>query len=441
MKMREIRFLAKAEVRAKADGSRVITGYAAMFNSLSSDLGGFKEVIRPGAFTQSLADGADVRCLFNHDENMILGRTSAGTLRLAQDEVGLRFECELGNQSYATDLYESIQRGDIDQCSFGFYCQDDNWIPTSEDPGVLREVTRADVFDVSPVTFPAYQSTSLAARSLFPDGTDEIEQRKAQVAETLKQVADKRAAAKTKKVAGVDLPASSFAYVGDESDTSTWKLPIHFPGDDTKTVNHIKDAIGRFPQTKGIPNSEKSAVWHKIVGAAKAHGIKVNEEKSVPDFVETRTDSDASYEEIQNLVNAALPKTMYVCATYDDYVIACDWSGAANGYMKIPYTVNDDDSVELGEAQAVVIDFVPSERAASAISELRTAAAAGASTAPVEARSEEKPVDPAPVVEPVVEAPAAVEPEATQTEKVETPEEEAERQLLAMRARAAVEMA
>lgn len=174
---KEVRFLSKAEVRAKADGSKVITGYAAMFNSLSQDLGGFVEVIRPGAFAQSLAGGADVRCLFNHDENMVLGRTSAGTLRLIEDENGLRFECDLPDTSYANDLHTSIKRSDVDQCSFGFYCLEDNWVPTNDAPGVLREVLRAEVFDVSPVTFPAYKATSVTARSLFPDGTEEIEAR------------------------------------------------------------------------------------------------------------------------------------------------------------------------------------------------------------------------------------------------------------------------
>src|SRR5262245_49385981 len=172
---KEIRFLANAEVRAKADGTKVITGYAAMFNSPSQDLGEFVEVIKPGAFTKSLANGADVRCLFNHDESMVLGRTTAGTLRLSEDSVGLRFECELGNQSYATDLYESIKRGDINQCSFGFYCTADRWVQISEAPGVMREVLEAEVFDVSPVTFPAYQATSLNARSMFPDGKEHVE--------------------------------------------------------------------------------------------------------------------------------------------------------------------------------------------------------------------------------------------------------------------------
>jgi Escherichia/Staphylococcus phage prohead protease len=167
---REIRFLANAEIRAKADGSKTISGYAALFNSMSEDLGGFREIIRQGAFTKTLANGADVRALFNHEPDNILGRTTAGTLRLKEDSVGLFFECDLPDTTYANDLYVSIKRGDINQSSFGFYCVADNWVSMQDAPGTLREVLEADVFDCSPVTFPAYQATSVNARSLFPDG-------------------------------------------------------------------------------------------------------------------------------------------------------------------------------------------------------------------------------------------------------------------------------
>jgi hypothetical protein len=80
---------------------------------------------------------------------------------------------------------------------------------------------------------------------------------------------------KTRKVDGVDLSPSCFAYIGDESDTSTWKLPIRFPGDNDKTVNHIKNGLRRFDEMKHIPQSERMAVWLTLTGAAKAHGIHV----------------------------------------------------------------------------------------------------------------------------------------------------------------------
>lgn len=159
-----------AEIRAKSDGSKVIAGYCAMFNSPSQDLGSFIEVIKPGAFSKCLAGSPDVRCLFNHNQDVVLGRTSAGTLRLTEDAIGLKFECDLPDTQAANDLHTSIKRGDVNQCSFGFFCRADNWLPTTEAPGMLREILEADVFDCSPVTFPAYQATSLSARSLFPDG-------------------------------------------------------------------------------------------------------------------------------------------------------------------------------------------------------------------------------------------------------------------------------
>ena len=80
---------------------------------------------------------------------------------------------------------------------------------------------------------------------------------------------------KTKKVDGVDLGPSSFAYVGDESDTNTWKLPIHFPGDERKTANHIKNALARFAETGGIPECERVSTWLILFGAARSHGIPV----------------------------------------------------------------------------------------------------------------------------------------------------------------------
>jgi hypothetical protein len=146
---------------------------------------------------------------------------------------------------------------------------------------LLRELRDLDVYDVGPVTFPAYPDTSVDARglvsSLWPQGIPE-DVRSHLAADFLSrlELRDK----KTKKVDGADLTADCFAFVGDEGDTSTWKLPIKFPGDEEKTKTHIRNALARFGQTKGIPADEKDKVWKKIVAAAKKYGIKVSEENS-----------------------------------------------------------------------------------------------------------------------------------------------------------------
>jgi uncharacterized protein len=156
----EVRILEGCELRS--DGARRIKGYAAVFNQLSEDLGGFREVLRQGCFKDCLDAGADVRCLFNHDSGCVLGRRSARTLRLSEDATGLKFACDLPDTQVARDLLESIQRGDISQCSFGFRVNKDKWT----DSGTRREVHKADVLEVSPVAFPAYPQTVVNARAL-----------------------------------------------------------------------------------------------------------------------------------------------------------------------------------------------------------------------------------------------------------------------------------
>src|SRR5690349_20178291 len=117
----EIRQVDSCDLRAVPEKPGTLVGYAAVFNSQSADLGGFKEVIAPGAFTRSLSDAVtDPRALVSHDPQRILGRVSAGTLRLAQDDHGLRFEIDVPDTTYGRDLLESVKRGDIRGASFGF---------------------------------------------------------------------------------------------------------------------------------------------------------------------------------------------------------------------------------------------------------------------------------------------------------------------------------
>lgn len=145
------------EVRAQPDGGHIVEGYAAKFNRLSQNLGGFVEQIAHGAFTKT-AKEADVRALFNHDPNVVLGRTRSGTLRLSEDDTGLHYEIDMPNTSAARDLVESMRRGDISQSSFGFNTVDDEWGFTEQD-FPLRTLREVKLFDVSPVTYPAYLDT------------------------------------------------------------------------------------------------------------------------------------------------------------------------------------------------------------------------------------------------------------------------------------------
>lgn len=145
----------------------VITGYAAVYDSESDDLGGFREIIDRGAFRNT--DFSDVRALLNHDANYVLGRTTSGTLKLELDEVGLRYEITPPDTALIRDMVLTpIQRGDISQSSFGFYFGERGYkYEQRADGGEVRRVTDiASVFDVSPVTFPAYTQTEATARSL-----------------------------------------------------------------------------------------------------------------------------------------------------------------------------------------------------------------------------------------------------------------------------------
>jgi uncharacterized protein len=168
----ERRFLHGTEIRTVDgdNGLRKIVGYAAVFDSLSEDLGGFRERIAPGSFSSAIKDG-DVRALWNHNADRVLGRTKSGTLKLSEDEHGLKIECDPPDAQWARDLMASIDRGDVDQMSFGFRVRrypdgsrGSDWIvENNEDVRVLRDV---ELFDVSPVTFPAYPDTEVGLRSL-----------------------------------------------------------------------------------------------------------------------------------------------------------------------------------------------------------------------------------------------------------------------------------
>jgi HK97 family phage prohead protease len=153
-----------AEFRVEADGKKLV-GYAAKFSpNRSQDLGGFLEQIDPKAFTRSLAQGADVRALINHDQNLILGRSTSGTLNLLVDSEGLLVEITPPDTSYARDLMVSMSRGDVTQMSFAFVTKKDAW--DKEGDKNIRTLLDVDLHDVSAVTYPAYLNTEIGLRSL-----------------------------------------------------------------------------------------------------------------------------------------------------------------------------------------------------------------------------------------------------------------------------------
>jgi uncharacterized protein len=142
-----------------------ISGHAAVFDHEADIAGIFREVIRRGAFSRAIQERQDVALLLNHDPSTVMARVSNGTLRLAEDAVGLHFEAELDPRDPdAQRTVNKIERGNISQMSFAFMATDERWKTDTEPP--LREVLSTDLFDVSPVTYPAYQQTDVHAREI-----------------------------------------------------------------------------------------------------------------------------------------------------------------------------------------------------------------------------------------------------------------------------------
>ncbi len=154
--------LSQFETRENGEDLR-IEGYFAVFNS-NYEMGyGMSESIAPGAFTNSLS--GDIRALVNHDTTLVLGRTKAHTLELRQDERGLWGSIVINpNDSDSMNLYQRVKRGDVDQCSIGFFIVSEE-TDFREDGSVHWTITDIDLFEVSCCTFPAYEETAIAART------------------------------------------------------------------------------------------------------------------------------------------------------------------------------------------------------------------------------------------------------------------------------------
>jgi len=151
------------DVEFRVEEGGIIRGHAAVFNKLSLpifDL--FQERVLPGAFAEAIGT-SDVKALWNHDANIILGRNKSGTLELSEDGVGLKVR--ITPPEWASGHVESIKRGDVSQMSFGFRVEQENWIHEKGKMSI-RELVRVNpLFDVSPVTYPAYPQTDIKVTS------------------------------------------------------------------------------------------------------------------------------------------------------------------------------------------------------------------------------------------------------------------------------------
>ncbi|MEK4655951.1 MULTISPECIES: HK97 family phage prohead protease [Bacillus] len=157
------------EFRESENGIKTISGYAVKWEMKSVTMGywrRFKEQFKRGAFTDSLISD-DQLALWSHDTSQVLGRTKNGTLRLFEDDIGLRFELDLANTTLGNDTYETIKRGDIDGVSFGFQMVKEEWDETDPD-NIIRSVTKSKLIEISPVAFPAYPDSQVSARSHDP---------------------------------------------------------------------------------------------------------------------------------------------------------------------------------------------------------------------------------------------------------------------------------
>jgi HK97 family phage prohead protease len=332
--MIERRFLKGAEIRADQEGH--ISGHAAVFNQeyVLWDSPGYRyvEVVKPGAFSRALDEQHDVRCLFNHDPNQLLGRTAAGTMKLKEDDKGLFFDATLPDTQLGRDLPVLVKRGDVTGASFAFTVtkQTNREEKNGDQIVCTREIEDVDLFDASPVTYPAYTGTDVNARTLqmratmFPagvpamlldrvpelrdaeDGDPEADQHcrcrcracfSAECDECdmhMQRCADMsrcdhsavrsirsvlRGDKPTKRVDNEDLTSNCFIYVGDPEKPATWALPWKF-STAAKTKSHLRNALARFNQTSKIPADSKAAAWKKLVRICKKYGIKVTDDES-----------------------------------------------------------------------------------------------------------------------------------------------------------------
>ena len=164
---RQLRTVATQFETRDDGGAPHISGYFAVFNSNYEIAPGMSESIAPGAFSNTLS--GDIRALINHDTTLVLGRTKAGTLALKEDTRGLWGDIQINpNDQDAMNLYERVKRGDVDQCSFGFWIASEE-TDFREDGSIHWTIKEVELFEVSACTFPAYEATNISAREAQRD--------------------------------------------------------------------------------------------------------------------------------------------------------------------------------------------------------------------------------------------------------------------------------
>jgi HK97 family phage prohead protease len=272
--MIERRFIRGGQLRAKNGDKPGLAGVASVYNQ-EFDNGWFRERILPGAFKRVLSEDPDVRCLFNHNPDNVLARTKNGTLRLVDKSDGLNYEADIDpNTTIGRDVGAMVERGDVDGCSFAFSVSKQAWREEKLDDGsiIYRDIEEVDeLFDVGPVTYPAYTGTSVGIRSLWPNGVP---------AEIRTHVPQLRSddGEKTKRVDDEDLTRDCFLLVGDPDKTDTWELPWKF-STAAKTKSHLRDALSRFNQVEGFSEEALKRAWKKLLTLCDHYGIDVADKK------------------------------------------------------------------------------------------------------------------------------------------------------------------
>lgn len=182
-RIKEIRYIPAMELSIRNDMENpdimAIKGYVVKFNERSQLLyDEWYERVAKGAFAKSLEENT-IKALWNHNSDIVLGSTKSKTLKLEEDDIGLRFDLELPNSSQAKDIYESIKRGDVDGVSFGFYIRDngDKWEYLKEEDIYERTLLDIDLIEISPTPFPAYPTSEVGKRSLEANNLKTREER------------------------------------------------------------------------------------------------------------------------------------------------------------------------------------------------------------------------------------------------------------------------